>query len=151
MKASRGWARCCGNLFSFLAVVDGHRAAEQVDDADVFQFQCAHFFRHGKLRGIMFQRFQNVGVGGRVAAKQPAHQRHGHFQVREIKAAPERVRWFAEIQHDEPRAGLGHAEHFVQPAFPAREIAQAVADGDDVEGVFRKRNLLRVALDEFQI
>jgi len=36
--------------------------------------------------------------------------------------------------------------HFVQPAFPTRQVPQTVADGDHVKGIFRKRQLLRVAL-----
>jgi len=140
-----------GKIILVFPIIDGHRAAEQVDDADVGQFELAHLFRHGQLRGIMFEGFQNVGVGRGVAAKQPTHQRHGHLQVREIQAAPEGVRRLAKIQHDEPRAGLGDPEHFVQAAFPAREVPQSVADGDNVEGIVGKRKLLRVALDEFQI
>ena len=49
------------------------------------------------------------------------------------------------------RAGFGDAEHFFQAFFPARQIPQSVADGHDVEGIFGKRKLLRVALKEFWI
>ena len=39
----------------FFAVVDGHGAAEQIDDAHIRQLQFPHFFRDGLLRRIMFQ------------------------------------------------------------------------------------------------
>ena len=134
-----------------LAVIDRHRAAEQVDDAHVREFQSAHFFRHRQLRRIMFQRFQNVGIGRRVAAEDQADERHGTFQVEEIKRAPHGVGRLAKIQHDEPRARPGNAVHFVHAPLPARQIPQAVAHGDDVEGVVGKRYLLCVALNELRV
>ncbi len=42
-----------GNSDRLIGVIDGHRTAEQVDDADVCEIQFAHFFGHGQLRRVM--------------------------------------------------------------------------------------------------
>ena len=85
------------------------------------------------LRRIMFQRFENVGVSLRVAAKNPAQQRHENFKVREINRAPNGIRWLAKIQHDEPPARLGDTVHFGQTRLPVRQIPQPVANRDDIK------------------
>lgn len=99
----------------------------------------------------MFQRFQNIGVCRGVATEQKADERHRQPQVREINRAPQGVGRLAEVQYKETGAGSRHAEHLIDTAFPTREISQAVADGDDIKTVFRKGQLLRVALQELRI
>ena len=132
----------------FFAVVDGHGAAHKVDNLHVDEFEFVHFFGDGKLRGVVFERFEDVGVGFGVAAEEEADQRHGHLQVGEIKRAPEGVRGFAEIKDDKAGAGLGHTMHFLEAALPTREISQAIADGDDIERTVWKWYVLGVPLDE---
>ena len=68
-----------------------------------------------------------------------------------INRAPKGVRRLVESKHNESRAGRGHAEHFGKTGFPTRQIPQTIADGDDVEGIVGKGNLLRITRHEFQI
>ncbi len=138
-------------LFWFLAVVDGHCAAQQIDDAHIHQFEFAHFGRDGRLRRIVFQRFEDVGVGVRVAAKNPAQQRHRAFQMGKINPAPKGICRFAEILHHQPSARPDHTAHFFQTFFPVRQISQTVTDGDNIERCIGKWNLLRVTLNKNRI
>jgi hypothetical protein len=68
----------------------------------------------------------------------------------EINPAPKGVCGFAKIEHHQPRAGFGHAVHFVQTFFPARQIPQTVTDGDNVERRIGKWNLQRVTRMNFK-
>jgi hypothetical protein len=148
--------RLCALVSLWLSIrllpeIDRHGADDEVDDLDLTQPQFPHLFRHGKLRRIMFQRLQDVGVSVRPAAKNQPDERDGAFQMSEIDFAPERVGRLAKIQHHDAPAGLGHTHHLAHAGFPARQIPQAVAHRHGVEGIVRKRDLPGIALDELQI
>jgi hypothetical protein len=135
----------------FLAEIDRHGAAKEIDDTGVRQLQFAHFFLDGELGGIRFQRFQNIRVGLGITAKEQADKRDGAAQVREIQFPPERVFRLTEFKDEDAPAGFGDAEHFGQAGFPTGQVPQAVTDGDGVKGVIGKGELLGIAVKEFQV
>src|SRR6185437_2413622 len=133
----------------FFGVVDGHGAAQNVQDADVLPAEVAHFGGHGLLGGIVFEGFEDIGVGRAVAAEDFAENGQETFQVGEVKCSPERILGFAEFQGQDLSAGFGDAQHIAQALVEVGEIAQAVTYGQEVEGVCGKRNLLGVTTKKF--
>lgn len=99
----------------------------------------------------MLERFQNVGVSGGIATKHQADQGDRQSQVGKINSAPKRVGGLAKVEHDQPCAGLGYTDHFINSTLPARQIPQSVANGNDIEIIVRKLDLLGVALKEARL
>ena len=104
-------------------------------------------------RRRLFARRSAGGIRGcrrgcRGRRKNPPEQRADAAQPAKVEGAPERIVGLAEIEHEEASVGPGDALHFAQAQFPVGQVAQTVADGDEVERVVGKGNLLGVAAEE---
>src|SRR5260221_10385778 len=126
------------------AVIDAHDAAHEVYDLDAGESQFLHFRGDTLLRGVVQQRFQDVAMRVRIAAKYATQYRHEPPEIGEVNSAPNSVVRLAKVQAEKAAAGPRDALHLAQAELPVRQVAEAIADGDDIEAVVGKRNLLRV-------
>lgn len=83
-----------------------------------------------------------------VPAEKFAEEGDEEFEVGEVGGAPGGEIGFAEIEDAEAAVGLEDAEHFAKAAFEIGKVAKAVADGDDIEGVFGEGKMEGVGLGE---
>lgn len=137
----------CGTAtLGFNGGVDGHDAAEEVFDSDV---ATTEFGQHGSdafLGRIFFERFENVGVSGGISAKDFAEERDEKFQVSKVGGAPGGEIGFAEIEDQKFAPGFEDAKHFDEAGAEVGKVAEAVGDGDDIEGIWFQRKVEGVGL-----
>src|SRR5437867_4275208 len=126
-------AGCCSLEVLTLPIIDGHGAAQEIDNENLSESKSSHFVSHGFLTGVMAQGLENVSVGGCVAAKNPPQQRNRQSQVAEVNRPPQAIGRFAKFQDHQASARAQQPSHLFEPGAPIGEVAQAVAHGDDVE------------------
>src|SRR5437762_1213504 len=83
-----------------------------------------------------------------IAGPPPPNRPH---RDRPAAPTPERIVGLAEIQHQQPSSGPGHAPHLAKALFEAGQIPQPVSDGDQVETVVAERNTDRVTAQKLRI
>ena len=86
-----------------------------------------------RCAGKRFEGLGDVEVGLGVAVKEPADGRHHGPQKSLVEGAGEGAVGLAEVQHDRAASGREHAAHLRDGRVEVRDVAQAVADRDDVE------------------
>src|SRR5205814_6056232 len=97
-----------------LPVIDAHRAPQKVHDLYIFQSQFAHFHRDARLSRIMLQRFEDISVSVRTAAKNPSQPGDEHFQIAKIEIPPETIFGLAEIKNQQAGAWFSDTKHLVK-------------------------------------
>src|SRR5581483_9664186 len=92
--------------------------------------------------------FPDVTVRLRIAAEPPAEHRDEMFQIPKVEPSPRGAVRLAKFKRQKPSAGPQHAEDLGHSGVKIREIAQAIADRDEVKASVGKRNMERIAPDE---
>ena len=137
-------------VWPFAGGVDAHDAAQEIFNADVLAAQVAKHFGNAFLRGVFLEGFQDVGVGGGVAAEDSAEERDEKAEVGEVGRAPRCEARFAEIEDEKFAARFEDAKHFDEAGVEVSEISEAVADGEDIESVRSERKVEGVGFEESQ-
>ena len=86
-----------------------------------------------------------------VIGHQAPHYRQYLEGIGIVGLAQQRTLRFGKLQHQQPSPRLQHPQHRAQGLVLVSHVAQAEGDGDAVEAVVGKGQVLGIGLDEFQV
>ncbi|MFM1941882.1 MAG: hypothetical protein RI897_864 [Verrucomicrobiota bacterium] len=84
---------------------------------------------------VVFEGFEDIGIGLGVLAEESAEDGDDDFEVGEVESSPGCAGGFTEVEDEEFALGFGDAVEFAEAACEVGKVTESVGDGDAVEGI----------------